>query len=235
MGVGDRIAAARLAKKPQAWTQKTLAALLDGQLDLDAGKWLARIKNYESRQERGEPDKKTAEIIARVLRVDADWLLYGEPNDEVKWNDEGTDKPPMLVREPSPDADYGKRRVPYWGTVPRSNGAAVKGDPPLMPISDKVEDIRDVINMRIADSSMFPRLVAGDLVSIRLDPTRIPNKVVLAEHETTGDWTVRTLRKDGEAWMLEPCDGSGAVSIEGWLILGRVIHREETNESGIEA
>lgn len=226
---GEKIALARNAKRPRAWSQYDVAHLLAerGSLGLDATRWRSRLANYENRG--GVPANALAEI-AQILSVDLGWLS-DRSDGPVKWAVMAPNAKPTELEE-GPQLNI----VPFWGTVPCGNWEKpFVDDESYIEISESVKDIRSVVCVKVAGNSMMPRFQHGEKVAVRLSSTPIDGVVTLARNQD-GELTLKLMVYARGEWELHSLNPDyGCASAESWEILGHAIHREETDTSGLRA
>jgi SOS-response transcriptional repressor LexA len=225
-----KIAEARQAKRPK-WSAPALAKVLaeNGALGLDPKKWTSRIKNYELA--RSNPPQEALAEIAKALGVDRHW--FDEPDGSpIRW----VSMPPNARFERPANAPM-TNLVPYWGLVPCGNWERPDIDEEeLIEVSDRIQDLRRVVAVRIAGNSMLPVFQPNQVVSVRLDPTPLDGVVTLAKNQD-GELTLKILRHVGagqyELHSLNP--DYGVATAESWEILGHAIYQEGGDPSGIRA
>lgn len=229
--VGHRIAKARVAKRPGGWSQTDLAEELAtrGILDLTAKQWLTRIKNYETTPPRTVPPPFVERSIEDALGLERGWLSADV--EQIRWRSSTANA------EIAPaTATNLINLVPYWGLVPC--GEWEQPDPgaeDLIQVSDRIEDTRGVIAIRVRGNSMLPLFSPGEVVSVRLGSEKLDGVVTLARNQDS-ELTLKLMKFVGGVWELHSINPEyGNASADSVTILGHAIYREGGDPSGIRA
>jgi SOS-response transcriptional repressor LexA len=211
--IGEKIKYLRTARRP---------SLSQLELAKEIGITRDQVSNYET--DRTEPPRPIVTKLSRLWSVPEEWL----------WDESAGLNPPGLK-----NVEVTKRRnlplvnlVPYWGEVPCGDWTRPEVHEDLIQVSEAI-DVEGCVAVRVSGRSMYPRLIDGQLVVIKLSKSRKDGVITLARDQDA-NLTLKVLRYFQGKWELQSIDPEyGSISADMVEILGHAIHVEESNPNGI--
>ena len=223
---GEKISVARDAMPPNGWSQTDLAVRLAQMKALgieESTKWRSRLANYEVG--RGDVPEDALVVIARALEIPLSW--FDDPL--------STTPPPRTISESKANfasgfastmAIRGWRGALAAGRIDEEctfseddyieiPTAFIVGGPERAEFHDAV---------RVAGTSMEPRIYSGEVVVIYRDMTPRRNTIVLAQ-SPNGSVYLKVLRSLDGRFVLESVRDGGASEkdLSGWTIHGYAV------------
>ncbi|MBS1716444.1 MAG: helix-turn-helix domain-containing protein [Armatimonadetes bacterium] len=177
------------------------------------------IANYENG--RTEPPAHIIRKVSKLWRIRESWF-WDQAEEDLPGNAKPIDRPnePLI------------NLAPYWGQVPCGDWQAPDGDGDWLQISDAI-DPGGVVAVKVAGYSMAPRLLPGQVVTVRLSKEPREGVISLAANGQK-ELTLKVLKRIEDEWVLESVNPAyGAVSADSWEILGYAVAVEDHSVQGI--
>lgn len=224
--IADKIRKARDYHRPPIRDRADLAAMIN--------KASSSIGMYETGKRLPPPE--VIRSIAAALRIPFEWFIDGKdtlpPMDAISLSPGTTPNADIVSLTNKPQINL----VPYWGAVPCGDWERPSSDDgELIQVTERIEDITGVIAVRVRGNSMNPRLMDGQIVSVRLSSEKQDGRIVLAQNGDK-ELTLKALRYTPLGWRLDSINPDfGSVCADEVTILGYAIALEETELSGLHA
>lgn len=216
--VADKIRKARESQYPRL-THQSLGRMID--------KARATVTAYETG--RRDVPRDVVQDISKALNIPVSWFFDAQdsPVPELHGRGRNVERAPMGR---SPQITL----VPYWGTVPCGEWERPANDDwELIQVSERYEEVRDIIAVRVSGRSMEPRFRHGQLVVIKLGTERKDGVIVLAENGNR-ELTLKVLAYTPTGWQLQSINPEyGNANADEWKLVGYAIGFEEFDPQGI--